>query len=221
MAARRIEWQGVDDPRRRDAALVELGSDRLRAAGGSVTDGWVSSWSLTTGPGWVTRELVVETAGPGWRRGLRLQRNDRGSWSAEARSAGRDDLPEPGLADPATVRGALDCDLGLCPVTNTMPILRLGLLAARVPETELLMAWVDMPSLAVLGSRQVYGSADASLHVGREVDYFSQDRRFHARLSVEPDGLVRDYPMLARRVEAAPGSVAGWTPDPSPAPTSS
>jgi uncharacterized protein len=72
-----------------------------------------------------------------------------------------------------------------------------------VPETRLLMAWVDVPSLAVLASRQLYASADPSLQVGHEVDYFSEDRGFHARLSVEPDGLVLDYPQLARRTGPA------------------
>lgn len=203
--ARRIEWRGIDDPHRRDAALVELGEHSLRAAGGSVADGWVSAWSLETASGWVTRELRVTTAGPGWRRRLVLLRAADGTWSAEADAAGRPDLPEPGLADPAALAGALDCDLGLCPLTNTMPILRLGLLTGPVPETELLMAWVDMPSLAVHASGQRYGSADPSLRVGQEVDYASRDRSFHARLSVEPDGLVLDYPQLARRERAAAG----------------
>jgi hypothetical protein len=204
-AVRRVEWQGVDDPRRRDAALVELGEDALRAAGGSVTDGWVSTWSLATTSGWVTRELRVTTAGPGWRRELVLRRAADGAWAVEAQAAGRVDLPEPGIADAAELTAALDCDLGLCPLTNTMPILRLGLLAAPVAEAELVMAWVDMPSLAVHASRQRYGSAEASLRVGREVDYASGDRSFRARLSVEPDGLVLDYPQLARRVTAGAG----------------
>ncbi len=33
---------------------------------------------------------------------------------------------------PMTIASALDCDLGLCPATNTMPIRRLGLLDADV-----------------------------------------------------------------------------------------
>ena len=196
---RRVEWHGIDDPSRKDAALVALGRDSLAAVGGSVTDTWVSSWSLRTGPGWVTRELDVTTAGPGWRRHLTLRRSEDGAWTADASADGPAELPDPGLPDPDAVAGALDCDLGLCPLTNAMPILRLGLLQRPVAETELTMAWVEMPSLAVHPSRQLYGSAAPDLRLRHEVDYSSEDRTFRARLTVEPNGLVLDYPQLARR----------------------
>ena len=204
-AARRIEWQGVDDPARRDAALVRLETDGLAAAGASVADAWTSAWSLEVGPGWITRRLAVRTQGPGWARSLALTRGEDGRWTAEATDEGDVDLPPPGLARADDLDRALDCDLGLNPLTNTMPIRRLGLLRQRVPETELLMAWVDVPSLAVVGSRQVYGSSDGSLRLGHEVDYFSQDRGFHSRLSVEGDGLVLEYPQLARRARSGAG----------------
>lgn len=196
---RRVEWAGTDDPSRRDVALVALGRDSLDAAGGSVTDTWVSSWSLRTGPGWVTRELVVATSGPGWRRTLWLRRADDGAWRAEASADGSAELAEPGLADPNALAGALDCDLGLCPLTNTMPVLRLGLLQHPVPDTGLLMAWVDMPSLAVRAGRQVYGSAAPDLRLRHQVDCTSEDSAVPARLTVEPNGLVLDYPGLAHR----------------------
>jgi hypothetical protein len=199
-AVRRVEWQGVDDPSRRDAALVRVEADGLAAAGSSVADGWTSGWSLDVGPGWVTRRLVVRTQGPGWARSLVLQRHDGGRWSVHGSTDGDVDLPRPGIEDTGVLDGALDCDLGLNPLTNTMPVRRLDLLARRVPETELLMAWVDVPSLAVSASRQLYGSSGDGLALGREADYFSQDRGFHARLTVEDDGLVVDYPQLARRL---------------------
>jgi uncharacterized protein len=202
-AVRRVEWQGVDDPSRRDAALVRFEADALLAAGSSVSDEWTSAWSLDVGAGWLTRRLVVRSQGPGWARSLRLERDGGGRWSARGTAEGDADLPAPGIDDIGLLDDALDCDLGLNPVTNTMPIRRLDLLARRVPETRLLMAWVDVPSLAVLASRQLYASADPSLQVGHEVDYLSQDRGFHARLSVEPDGLVVDYPQLARRTGPA------------------
>jgi uncharacterized protein len=197
---RRVEWQGIDDPARRDTALVRFEGDALAAAGASVADGWTSAWSLDVGPGWVTRRLAVRTQGPGWARSLVLERHGDGRWSAQATTEGDADLPPPGLADAGPLDGAVDCDLGLNPLTNTMPIRRLHLLAQPVPETLLLMAWVEVPSLAVSASRQRYGSADDTLRVGHEVDYRSQDGRFHARLSVAGDGLVVDYPQLARRV---------------------
>jgi hypothetical protein len=199
-AVRRVEWRGVDDPSRRDAALVRLEPDALAAAGSSVADGWTSAWSLDVGAGWVTRRLVVHTQGPGWSRSLVLERHDGGRWSAQASAGGEVELPPPGTVDAGALDSSVDCDLGLNPLTNTMPIRRLELLARPVPETELLMAWVDVPSLAVSASRQLYGSDGDSLRVGHEVDYLSQDRGFRARLTVDADGLVVDYPQLAQRV---------------------
>ena len=76
-----------------------------------------------------------------------------------------------------------------------MPIRRLGLLGRTVPETTLVMAWVEVPSLRVIRSDQVYASSTP----GR-VRYRSYSRDFQAELTVDPDGIVIDYPGLARRL---------------------
>ena len=82
-----------------------------------------------------------------------------------------------------------------------MPILRLR---ARegLAETELTMAWVDLPSLAVIPSRQAYSAAKpydpASGH--SVVRYRSVGDTFMADLTVDEDGIVIDYPRLARRI---------------------
>ncbi len=202
---RRIEWQGVDDPGRRDTALVRVEADALVAAGASVADTWTSAWSLETAPGWATRRLVVRTQGPGWARSLVLERDDEGAWFAETTEEGDADLPAPGLDDPHLLDGAVDCDLGLNPLTNTLPIRRLGLLTAAVPETDLVMALVGMPSLAVERSPQVYSSLGDGLRLGHEVDFATGDRGFTARFEVDDDGLLLDYPDLARRLRATAG----------------
>jgi len=49
----------------------------------------------------------------------------------------------------------LDCDLGLSPVTNMVPILRHGLLRSGRP-VELTMAWVAVPALTVQPDGQRY-----------------------------------------------------------------
>ena len=83
----------------------------------------------------------------------------------------------------------------MCPLTNTMPIRRLGLLEAPVASTPLIMAWVDMPSLQVIASDQYYGSIDR-----RTVHYASGTRGVDVELQVDEDGVVVVYPDLARRV---------------------
>ena len=205
--ARTIRWQGLDDPDRRDTAVVSFRDRELAAAGTSVTPEYTASWTLSTSPGWVTRHLSVSVTGNGWARTLLLERSTEGRWTVETTVSGTADLPHPGIDDPRRLDEAQDCDLGLCPLTNTMPILRLDLLNGSAPpdETQLTMAWVEMPSLRVLPSRQVYSQVRPfSPDTGRAVVlYSSENRGFTAELVVDGDGTVIEYPGLARRLPHA------------------
>ena len=197
-------WQGEDDPDRLDTATINLETDRLTAHGTSRTADYAVSWALATTSGWVTQRLTVTVHGQGWSRHLVLARSEEGEWSSDSHSSGDTSLPEPGIADPKALAAALDCDLGLCPVTNTMPILRLNLLsgdAAPVDETELTMAWVEMPSLRVVPVRQVYSHVRSAREDGPAmVLYSSGNGGFTAELTVDDDGVVVDYPGLAMRI---------------------
>ena len=205
--ARTLRWQGLDDPDRRDTAVVSFRDRELAAAGTSVTPEYTASWTLSTSPGWVTRHLSVSVTGNGWARTLLLERSTEGRWTAETTVSGTADLPHPGIDDPRRLDEAQDCDLGLCPLTNTMPILRLDLLNESAPpdETQLTMAWVEMPSLRVVPSRQVYSQVRPFSPVaGRAVVlYSSENRGFTAELDVDSDGTVIEYPGLARRLPHA------------------
>lgn len=189
---RTLAWRGLDDPDRTDLAHVAFDGSAMSAHGTSTTTDYALSWSLVVNPGWITRRLDVAVRAPAWSRSLTLSLSASGTWSAEAAADGVVDLPAPGLADPAVLEGAVDCDLGLCPVTNTMPLRRLGLLDGAAEPTTLLMAWVEVPSLRVLPSEQVY-AADGS---GR-VSFASGS--FTAELEVDDEGVVIDYPGLATR----------------------
>ncbi|HEV7184552.1 MAG TPA: putative glycolipid-binding domain-containing protein [Leifsonia sp.] len=206
-AVRHVEWVGDDDPERLEAATITLAPDRLDALGTSRTTDYVAGWALETGPAWVTTRLDVAVSGRGWSRRLMLARDAHGRWTSEADAQGlnryRDEpMAEPGIRDAASIEGALDCDLALCPVTNTMPILRLGALADAVPESAFVMAWVALPSLEVVRSDQLYSSeAPFSAATGHGVvRYQSGSRDFVGDLTVDPDGIVIDYPGLARRI---------------------
>jgi hypothetical protein len=208
-AVRHVEWIGDEDPERLEAATVTLAADRLDALGTSRTTGYVVAWSLETGPGWVTERLDVTVSGRGFTRRLALVRDGRNDWSSEQSAQGDDRYGEhtmeaPGLreADAASLSDALDCDLALCPMTNTMPIRRLGALDDVLPETAIVAAWVDLPSLAVRASRQVYSSSEPfDAAAGRGVvRYRSPDSGFVADVTVDSDGIVVDYPRVARRI---------------------
>ncbi|MCG2623457.1 putative glycolipid-binding domain-containing protein [Arthrobacter sp. I2-34] len=198
-------WLGEDDPTRADTATINLEPERLTAHGASRASDYAASWSLSTGENWITEHVTVSVHGTGWSRHLDLQRAPSGSWTVRAASfgdpaqAGLAGLPEPGIADPHALDQALDCDIEYCPATNSMPILRLGLVHDAEAAAELTMAWIRVPSLAVETSQQLYAGSsayrdDAGAAV---VSYSSGD--FSSELTVDPDGIVIDYPGLAAR----------------------
>ncbi|ANF30935.1 hypothetical protein A0130_03870 [Leifsonia xyli] len=201
-----VEWRGDEDPERVEAATLALSEDRLNALGTSRTADYVVGWSLRTGPGWVTSQLIVAVFGRGFARRLALTRDAEGRWSSEVsqeglRSYNGERLDDPGIGDPESLDGADDCDLALCPVTNTMPILRLGAHRQAVAESAFIMAWVALPSLAVVRSEQFYSSGPDAPEAGQAVvRYESGDRGFRSELTVDPDGVVIDYPQIARRI---------------------
>lgn len=180
-ASRVITWD-VTASQGYETAWVELGDGALRARGravGTVPEPYWITYGLETTDRYVTRRLTVTAEDAAGTRTLDLRHDGRGGWTA-----GDEPLPD--------VDGALDCDLGLCPLTNTMPVLRHAL--HRAPrEREFLMAWVSVPDLAVQPSRQTY----TYLGPGR-AGFGSGD--FRSELEIDEDGLVRDYPRLAREL---------------------
>ncbi|OKK17322.1 hypothetical protein AMK16_20905 [Streptomyces sp. CB00455] len=165
-------------------AWLSLGEGRLTARGravGLVPEPYWVTYELETADRYVTSRLHVTVEGEGAARRLDL-RNDAGRWTADG--VRRPDLD-----------GALDCDLGLCPLTNTMPVLRHGLHREPVGEPhEFLMAWVSVPDLTVRADRQRYtplARAGHGAHIRYESDGFRSDVAF------DEDGLVLHYPSLA------------------------
>jgi|SRR5712692_3291259 len=199
MARRSIVWV-KEDPPGAEFADVTIERGRLKASGtavGSAPLGYRLDYWLLTGREFVTTQLVVVARGEGWRRRLDLRRLRSGQWAAGTRVSGRVDLPVPG-GDMSAVAGALDCDLALSPLTNTMPVLRHGLLEDGGP-VELLMAWVSVPELRVIPSRQRYRFARKSGRLSM-ITYESASRDFVADLAFDQDGLCMDYPGIGRSV---------------------
>lgn len=181
-------------------ADISLAEQQVRAEGVSVGGGSIPyrlDYILETAPNYVTSRLRVVTRGEGWRRALDLRRDASGAWTATTEEEGRPDLQPPG-GDLAALAGALDCDLGLSPLTNLMPIRRHGLLSDGKP-VELLMAWVSVPDLSVRadGQRYLPVRTASDSHVVR---YEAIDGTFAADITLDSDGIVIDYPGIARRL---------------------
>ena len=193
MPERLVSWSGPD-PQRVESAYVRLGADSLVAHGASTAPEFVLSYALTTGPQWVTSALDVDARGVGWHRSLALRHVD-GTWTAQWYG---DDVAGFELPD---LTGAIDCDLGLCPLTNSMPVLRHRLIDAAQSgdrsSVEFTMVWVSVPDLAVHISLQTYGAADPVDGGGAQITYASE--RFATMLEFDADGLIVNYPGLAYR----------------------
>ena len=139
----------------------------------------------------------MKTRGDGWSRRLDLRRTKAGKWSVRAAEKGFLALPGPG-GSVADFSDALDCDLGLSPLTNSMPVLRHDLLHGGGP-LNFLMAWVSVPDLSVYASRQRYTFVGPAPE-GAVVRYESLESKFKADITFDADGLVVDYPGIGRRL---------------------
>ena len=199
MAKRSIAWV-KDDQQGAEFAYVMISRGRLTAVGTAIGVSPVPyrlDYKLETRTRFVTSGLLVDARGEGWSRRLDLRRLWTGRWTARTRARGTVDMPAPG-GDMSAYKTALDCDLALSPLTNTMPVLRHGLLSGGGP-VDLVMAWVSVPDLAVHVSPQRYTfirrEGDRSI-----VRYESGSRDFVAELVFDSDGFVIAYPGIGHRV---------------------
>jgi hypothetical protein len=201
--SRAVAWV-KDDPFGVEFAEIDIRETHLTASGvavGTAPLPYRLDYQLETRAKFVTARLRVTSRGEGWRRELDLRRSDDGVWSAAASEEGRLDLPPAG-GDVAHLTAALDCDLGLSPVTNMMPILRHGLLGGGGP-IEFTMAWVAVPALAVRGDGQRYRHL-RSAYDHHVIRYEATDGSFAADITVDAEAVVIDYPGIARRLAGPP-----------------
>jgi hypothetical protein len=183
---RLVVWRGIDEWRA-EAAQVDLRPDGVDARGTQIGAGYRLDYQLDARDDWRTRSFTVAIATETGGRSVELAHDGEGRWTIDGDEA-------PHLA------GALDCDLGLSPLTNLMPVRRHAL-HAREGTADILAAWVSVPELTVHASAQRYEHVrpgvvrfvDLGLHEG-----------FTAELEVDEDGLAVVYPELARRVTPAP-----------------
>ena len=189
MARRSIVWV-KDDPVGAEYAAITISREGLTASGtaiGTSPSGYRLDYKLETGSRFVTRRLSVTARGEGWRRRLDLTRLRSGRWVCAGITS-----------DMTALAGALDCDLALSPLTNTMPVLRHGLLEGG-GALEFLMAWVSVPDLQVIPSVQRYRFLRRS---GRFsiIRYESESRDFVAELTFDSDGVCLNYPGIGHSV---------------------
>jgi hypothetical protein len=182
---------------------VAFRTDALSADGvaiGSEPLPYRLDYTLCTVSEFVTAEVEVRSRGDGWERRLMLARSTAGDWTAETTSRGDPSLPPPG-GDTASFGGALDPDLGLSPLFNSMPVLRHRLHEGGVAD-DFLMVWISVPDLSIHPSPQRYTFHERLTDGNRLVRFqsFSEGADFAADVVFDPQGLVVDYPGIATRI---------------------
>jgi hypothetical protein len=179
-------------------AEADLTERRLKVIG--VTIGadpmpYRLDYQLETRSKYITERLLAVARGEGWTRTLELLRDKYGAWEATASAQGESVLLPPG-GDMNLLKDALDCDLAFSPLTNTMPVLRHGLLEGGGP-VDLTVAWVSVPDLGVHPGHQRYS------FLRREGDHAVvrfESPNFTADVVFDSDGLVVDHPGIGRRL---------------------
>ena len=134
----------------------------------------------------------------GWTRRLELRRSGSGLWTADARQTGDLALPEAG-GDLGLFGEALDPDLELSPLFNTIPVLRHSLHAGGVAD-DLLMVWISVPDLALHPSPQRYTYLERRAKDERVIRFEAVGGDFVADIVFDSDGLVVDYPGISTRI---------------------
>jgi uncharacterized protein len=180
-----LQWPGCEH------VIASYGPAGFRA------DSWLTL-SAEVGParvcyelhcdGWQVTALKIRVIDAASDRMLELTHDGAGHWEANG-------CPLPDLD------GCTDVDINRSPLTNTLPIRRLG--ASAGAGRDLDVVYVSVPELTVRKVHQRYTQLAASPAI-----YRYQSGSFSADLPVDGDGFVVDYPGIWRRIGPGLGSAA-------------
>lgn len=149
--------------------------------------GYGARYTLRCDEHWRTREVRLHyLRGPS----MHVSADGAGNWVDEMRGG----APLPDLD------GCLDVDIGVTPLTNTLPIKRLALQEGEARP--ICAAYVPLPS-QVEDGRLIPRPAEqryTCLAPGQRYRYEGLFRSFTAELEIDADGMVIDYPDTFRRV---------------------
>jgi uncharacterized protein len=196
-----------DEPAGMEHAELDIDNSGLvvtSVAFGTVPVPYRLDLDLTVGADWITRRLALRANGDGWTRSLVLARDSAGTWTGTRSADGtvppavEASVPAGTIEPTAVPARVLDVDVQYSPVTNLMPVRRLGL-DRPGSSAEFTMAWVSVPSLAVMLDDQSYtllGVDDGDVCARFE----NGDGFFTAVIRCDADGVAHDYPGIARRL---------------------
>jgi uncharacterized protein len=180
--AKEIMWQSLESPGFEHVRIDDshpgwdvYDSMFVREHEGSVRRG---GYTLVLDKNFRTLEIrIMVEQSPGSMTALHLLASGDGTWT----DADEQHIPE--------LDGCIDVDIQWSPVTNTLPVRRLGL--ETDSEEAIPVAYIELPSLRVTRATQRYTRID-----NRTVQYTSETRDFVRELTLDDDGFVVLYPDL-------------------------
>jgi hypothetical protein len=171
-------WRRLDVPGREEATITRTASGWRWAGELEVEEAGVTAtlrYAIECDRTWRTRSAVIEGEANGSPVRFSLAADGAGGWTGDGIA-----LPE--------LAGALDVDLGFTPVTNTLPIRRLGLAVGESAAVR--SAWLRFPELRLEPLEQTYTrEAERTFRYRAVVD----GEPFVARLDIDPFGRVMRY----------------------------
>lgn len=169
----RAVWIGLEAPTAEDCeiSITDRGVEVRSTFSGDAVDGAYRLWASST---WEFESLFVTANG----RHLQVRRAGN-LWLV-------DDTARPDLHE------AREVDLSVSPLTNSLPIRRLGLQVGQ--SADILAAYIRVPELDVMPSPQRYTRTGACEYL-----YESRSSDFRRTITVDRNGLVTDYPGLFTR----------------------
>ncbi len=202
---RMIAWS-KDKPFGAEVATVALLGDRMHASGvaiGSRPEPYRLDYELETTERFITSRVLVSARAERWSRRIELTREQGAGWRADVNQEGETSLPDAG-GDMSLFDEALDPDLALSPLTNTMPVLRHRIHDGETTD-DFLMLWISVPDLSLHASHQryTYLNTQASGEHLIRFETVGEGDDFVADVLFDTDGLVIDYPGIATRIRRA------------------
>jgi uncharacterized protein len=169
-------WRGVEVESLERARVSEGAEVHVESVVDSARGRY--SYELRCAADWTFRSLHLEALAG--HRAFDLERDDAGTWTLDG--VERADLAE-----------AVDLDLAISPLTNTLPIRRLDL--GVDDEADIVAAYVSFPDLEIVPDPQRYTRLDEDLYL-----YESLDSDFETELTVDARGYVLEHPGLFERL---------------------
>ncbi|WP_328289695.1 putative glycolipid-binding domain-containing protein [Nocardia aurantiaca] len=181
-----LTWRAHNGSRMESVRVV-LSGNRIRAAGrivaGDCEDhpAFSASYDLVTDESGVTKRLSLRSTLATGERHASIARDEENYWLIDAGAT----------HVRSTFGGALDVDVVLSPLFNTLPIRRYGMAHAS-EDVQVPVVYVRLPDLLVQEASLTYSSGADGIHVLSPVS--------SATVTVDEDGFLLDYPGLAERI---------------------